>query len=198
MKGYDMRLGVMQPYFFPYLGHFALIANCDKWVVFDVTQYTPKSWMTRNRILHPVQGWNYISVPLNNSSISIRTHEARISSFSDLQKSIEGKMSHYRKRAPYYSEVMKLVDAVFCIPTDSLVQLDVKALQAVCNYIEIPFNYVVASALDLDWGSVQHAGGWAPLISAGLGADQYINPIGGQSIFKEEDFFSKGVRLQFI
>jgi hypothetical protein len=35
-----MKLGIMQPYFFPYLGHFALIAAVDEWVVFDVTQYT--------------------------------------------------------------------------------------------------------------------------------------------------------------
>ena len=36
-----MRLGIMQPYFFPYLGHFSLIAAVDEWIVFDVTQYTP-------------------------------------------------------------------------------------------------------------------------------------------------------------
>ena len=48
-----MRLGIMQPYFFPYLGHFALIANVDAWIVFDVTQYTPRTWINRNRVLHP-------------------------------------------------------------------------------------------------------------------------------------------------
>lgn len=68
----------MQPYFFPYLGHFALIASTDAWVVFDITQYMPKTWMNRNRILHPKESWNYISVPLSNSSISIRTSEARV------------------------------------------------------------------------------------------------------------------------
>jgi WbqC-like protein family len=48
-----MRLGIMQPYFCPYLGHFALIAAVDQRIVFDVTQYTPKTWMNRNPILHP-------------------------------------------------------------------------------------------------------------------------------------------------
>jgi hypothetical protein len=47
-----MRLGIMQPYFFPYLGHFGLIAAVDQWIVFDVTQYTPKTW-NRNPSLHP-------------------------------------------------------------------------------------------------------------------------------------------------
>ncbi len=54
-----MRLGIMQPYFFPYLGHFGLIAACDRWVVFDTCQYTPRSWMNRNRVLHPAEGWTW-------------------------------------------------------------------------------------------------------------------------------------------
>ena len=72
-----MRLGIMQPYFFPYLGHFSLIAAADEWVVFDVTQYTPSSWMNRNRILHPVRGWKWLTVPLANGSIHIRTEQAK-------------------------------------------------------------------------------------------------------------------------
>ena len=67
-----MRIGIMQPYFFPYLGHFALIANVDAWIVFDVTQYTPKTWINRNRVLHPTSGANWVSVALKNSSISIK------------------------------------------------------------------------------------------------------------------------------
>ena len=53
-----MRLGIMHPFFFPYLGHFALIAAVDQWIVFDVTQYTPKTWMNRNPILQPDTGCN--------------------------------------------------------------------------------------------------------------------------------------------
>ncbi len=68
----------MQPYFFPYLGHFALIAHTDAWVVFDISQYTPKTWMNRNRVLHPTDGWTYVTAPLSNSSIHIKIRfEAR-------------------------------------------------------------------------------------------------------------------------
>ena len=42
------RIGIMQPYFFPHLPHFALIDQTDRWVVLDVTQYTPQTWMNRN------------------------------------------------------------------------------------------------------------------------------------------------------
>ena len=69
-----MRLGIMQPYFFPYPGHFALIASVDRWIVFDVTQYTPKTWMNRNRVLHPASGAMYVTVPLANASKAIWVH----------------------------------------------------------------------------------------------------------------------------
>ena len=71
-----MKLGIMQPYFFPYLGHFALIAAVDEWIVFDITQYTRKSWVNRNRVLRPDGGWQYVSIPLRDSSIHIKTSEA--------------------------------------------------------------------------------------------------------------------------
>ena len=57
----------MQPYFFPYLGYFELIARTDRWVVLDTVQYNRKSWMNRNRILHPNNGWQYINAPVHHA-----------------------------------------------------------------------------------------------------------------------------------
>ena len=34
MAGEAMRLGIMQPYFFPYIGYFSLIDYCDEFVDF--------------------------------------------------------------------------------------------------------------------------------------------------------------------
>ena len=58
-----MRLGLNQPYFFPYIGHYALIKQVDRYIIDDVVQFTDKSWMTRNRILKPQGGWQYIHMP---------------------------------------------------------------------------------------------------------------------------------------
>ena len=45
-----MKVGIMQPYFFPYIGYFQLIANTDQFIFFDIVQYNKRSWMNRNRI----------------------------------------------------------------------------------------------------------------------------------------------------
>jgi len=46
-----MRVGIMQPYFLPYIGYFQLINLCDKFVIYDDIQFTKRGWINRNRIL---------------------------------------------------------------------------------------------------------------------------------------------------
>jgi hypothetical protein len=193
-----MRLGIMQPYFFPYLGHFALIANVDRWIVFDVTQYTPKSWMNRNRVLHPKEGWQYISAPIANSSISLRTDQAMLADKKALLSSTLGKLSHYRPNAPYYRHVVKLVEDAFSQAGDDLVALNVSGLARVCEYLEIPFRYDICSRLALPLPDDLGPGDWAPTISALLGAKEYLNPAGGRALFDPQIFRQKGISLGFL
>lgn len=193
-----MRLGIMQPYFFPYLGHFALIGACDRWVVFDVTQYTPKSWISRNRVLHPQQGWNYISAALSNGSINVRINEARIQDFAHTRQSVLGKLTHYRKAAPGYRRVMACVEEVFAEPVEFLVELNIKGLEVICRELGLSFQWVRASGLEFNASSIQHPGAWAPAISQSLGATQYLNPVGGASLFRAAEFEATGVELQFL
>lgn len=193
-----MRMGIMQPYFFPYLGYFSLIASVDKWIVFDVTQYTPKTWMNRNRILHPKVGWQYVTVPLSNSSISIKTTEAKVLNFGDTKQSIIGKLSHYKRTAPYFCQVNKVVQQAFDGSLDdSLVSLNVSALCAVCDYLKIPFSYQICSKLTLEFPPKLGAGEWAPYLCQALGASEYVNPAGGRDIFDMSVFQQRGITLYF-
>ena len=68
-----MKISIMQPYFFPYVGYYHLIAKTDKFIFLDNVQYIRHGWINRNRILHPVKqnGFKYINVPIkiNNESI---------------------------------------------------------------------------------------------------------------------------------
>ena len=61
-----MKLAIMQPYFFPYIGYFQLMNYVDEWVVFDDIQFIDKGWINRNRILHPDpnKSFQYITIPL--------------------------------------------------------------------------------------------------------------------------------------
>ena len=193
-----MRLGIMQPYFFPNIGHFALISHTDRWIVFDITQYTPKSWMTRNRVLKREGGWAYVSLPVVDASRSQRICEIRVRDLAATAEKVLGALSHYRKRAPYSSTVEEIARECFRSSDDSLVAVNVRSLRLVCDYLDVPFDYQVCSTMALDLPAQAGPGGWAPRIAAAVGADEYINPIGGRDLFDPLDFSSRGVRLSFL
>ena len=46
-----MKLALMQPYLFPYIGYFQLMAAVDLFIVYDNIKYTKKGWINRNRFL---------------------------------------------------------------------------------------------------------------------------------------------------
>src|SRR5204862_8039179 len=46
-----MKVAIMQPYFFPYIGYFELIAAINIFVLHDDVQYITGGWVNRNRIL---------------------------------------------------------------------------------------------------------------------------------------------------
>jgi len=194
-----MTLGVMQPYFFPHLGYFALITAVQEWVVFDITQYTPKSWVNRNRVLHPDRGWQYISIPLRRSSIHMRISEAKIADFRRQEQYVLGKISHYKKRAPYYAETCEIVRRSFAdVTNDSLVSLNAAALRTVCEYLGLPFSHRLCSQLDITLPEKLLPGKWAPAICAKLSANVYVNSAGGRELFDPSDFAKEGVSLRFL
>ena len=187
----------MQPYFFPYLGHLSLIAACDEWIVFDISQYTPRTWMNRNRVLHPAGGCQWVTVPLVNSSIHIRTQDARMLDPAAARCSVLGHLSHYR-RAPNYGLVRGIVEETFSSDDASLVRLNVRGLVAVCRAIGLPFRHRTCSELALDLPSTLGPGDWAPEICAALGATSYINPAGGHGLFDPATFAQRGIKLDFV
>ena len=192
-----MKLGIMQPYFFPYLGYFELIARTDCWVVFDVVQYNRRSWMNRNRILHPTRGWQYITVPVVKAPLGAPICEIRVDNRAAALRRTLGQLDHYRKRAPHFDRVTELVRSAFDITSDRLVDLNVSALTVVCGYLGIDFRHLLYSTASFEPDEIEHAGQWALRIATQLGASAYLNPPGGRKLFRPAEWDAAGIGLQF-
>ena len=62
-----MKLAIMQPYFFPYIGYWQLIRAVNRFVIYDDVNYMKGGWVNRNRIL--INGGSaYITIPLHRAS----------------------------------------------------------------------------------------------------------------------------------
>jgi len=194
-----MRLGIMQPYFFPYLGYYELIARTDRWIVFDVVKYTPKSWMNRNRILHPKQGWQYVSVPVVHTSMDMLIRDVCIVDRNQAAERILGQVDHYRvRRAPHFAAVRELIRSCLLDGDSTLLRdVNVRSLAQVCAYLGINARMDVLSGMALALPEVHDPGRWALEISSALGAEEYLNPPGGRELFDPAAFQARGIKLTF-
>jgi len=194
-----MKLGMMQPYAFPYLGYFQLIHHCDKWVVFDDTQFVRKSWVSRNRILHPepAKQWQYVSIPVHHAPLGTMIKDVKIDRDRGWKDAILGKLSSYRQ-APRYDDVRALVASCLDADRESIAHWNVSALQSVCDYLGINFDYEYSSNLAYDRAAVTHPGQWALETASYLGASDYVNPAGGHEIFRAAEFSARGLGLRFL
>lgn len=66
-----MKLAIMQPYLFPYLGYYQLMSSVDKFIIYDDVSYIKNGWINRNRIL--VNGnAHYFTVPVIGGVVIIK------------------------------------------------------------------------------------------------------------------------------
>lgn len=188
----------MQPYFFPYLGYYALIKHSDYFVVFDTSQFIRHGWIERNRILKPNEGWQYIKVPLEKHCRNTAIKDIIIKHKSDWRKKIIAQLEHYKKKAPFYVETMNLVKQILELETNSITSLDVYALENIMDYLKIVFRYDIFSEMELDIERPNESDEWALNISKSLGANEYINPPGGESFFHKTKFEKENIKLKFL
>ncbi len=193
-----MKLGIMQPYFFPYLGYYSLIKNTDKWIIFDSIQYIKKGWINRNRILKPKQGWQYIVIPIKKQPRETMIKDTFIDQSANLNNLIRGKLTVYKNIAPYYQDVLELVNKILENEFTKILELNEFILKMTCEYLDIEFKYKIYSEMGLDINKVNGPGDWALNISKALNATTYINPPGGKEIFDKTRFKEANIELKFL
>jgi hypothetical protein len=191
-----MKLGVMQPYFFPYLGHFDLINMVDEWIVFDTAQYMRHHWINRNRILHPNSGWQYINVPLKKHHQKTPINLVEIALESDWRGRILRQLQHYKRKAPYYQETASFLEECFAEATANISETNVQTLKKTCQRLGLttPIHVFSQMNLTLD-GAIECPGDWALEISRAVGASEYINASRGAVLFDESKFTACNIKL---
>ena len=194
-----MRLGIMQPYFLPYIGYFSLIKHTDKFILFDTVQFIRHGWIERNRILKPDNGWQYIQVPLiKNNGRDTQIKDVLINNNESWQQKILAQIQHYKKKAPYYSKVIALLENIFSNRYDDIVSLNNSVLEETLEYLNIKKELLVFSRMDLNIEPVNASDEWALNICKAIdGATEYWNPQSGQSFFSKEKYDNAGIDLKF-
>lgn len=190
-----MKIAIMQPYLFPYLGYFQLIHSVDVFVLHDDVQWIKGGWINRNRIL--LQGkplrWT-LPIAKKNSTDLIKRCE--VAAISDGKKRILRQVENAYKRAPYFSDVISLVTNIINHPEKNVAIYIRNSIDRIVEYMQIEVQLLMSSSLNID-GAIKGQERVINICSV-LGAKTYINPPGGVELYDKKEFKKAGIDLNFL
>ena len=188
-------VAIMQPYFLPYIGYFALIKAVDEFVVYDEIEYTKKGWINRNRILSNGKPLTF-SIPLKKDFNYLHVNKRFLSSDAGKFKiKLMRQVDNYYKKAPYFAEGKKLLEDCLMCESENLFDFIFKSIQKVNEYLGIETKITISSSLNFN-NDLKSQDKVIDIIQA-TEADCYINPIGGVELYNKDVFKNHNIALNF-
>lgn len=186
-----MKIGIMQPYFFPYIGYFQLIDAVDIYVNLDHVNFMKRSYMTRN--LFPDS--SYFNIPVYGASQNKKCNEIFVNFENKyIQKTLQTLYQFYSK-TPYYQIILdEIILPEFQEQEISISKFNINLIKRICDYLEIK-TQIVLSSNGLTY--LPKGEGLKDIVGK-LKGDIYINAIGGQKLYTKEDFAIQNIDLKFI
>ncbi|MEP7154218.1 MAG: WbqC family protein [Betaproteobacteria bacterium] len=188
------RVAIMQPYFFPYIGYFQLIAAVDLFIVYDNIKYTKKGWINRNRML---QGGRDVmfSLPLKSDSDSLDVGERELAKDFKRDKLLNQITEAYR-HAPYFSETFFLVEEIVKHDDANLFGYLHHSIARTCEHLGVLTEIKISSGIAIDHALKNQEKVLA--LCAAVGATDYVNAIGGMELYADDAFQKRGIELKFL
>jgi hypothetical protein len=189
-------IAVMQPYLFPYLGYFQLIAAADVFVLGDDLQYIRSGWVNRNRVLHNHEA-KLITFPLKKDRFQLPINQRHLSdTFSEEAERLIRFITHCYNRAPYFAQVMPLVERLIRFPQQNIALYAEHAIREMCAFLHIVTPIMRTS--DLMLGKPADKQERIIRIAHTFEATTFINPEGGSVLYDRDHFARNRLLLRFF
>lgn len=190
-----MKVGIMQPYFFPYLGYWQLLNAVDRFVILDDVNYIMHGYINKNSIL--VNGKPHsFTISLEKPSQNKLICETKLSFPMEERINLLKTFDMAYHKAPHFQEVFPLLESAILYSEKSIVPFLQNAIFLTTEYLGIETEIILSSELMKDEN--KKAQDRIIEINKRLGADVYINAIGGKSLYNKKDFIDNGIALFFI
>jgi hypothetical protein len=188
-----MKVGIMQPYFFPYFGYFQLINAVDVYVNLDHVAFMKRSYMTRNILKNNVP----ITIPVKNASQNVSCAETKVDISDKYLSKFYRTLENLYSNTPYYEVVLHtIVKPEMQHSNKSISELNISLIYRICEYIGIETKLIQSSfAFNVNELKKEHM---IKSIVMQLNWNEYINPFGGINLYDKSFFIKDDIKLNFI
>ncbi len=192
-----MKIAIMQPYVFPYIGYFQLINAVDTFVFYDDVNFIKKGYVNRNSIL--VNGSSFqFTIPCKSVSQNKLILDIDLSfdkkSRTKLLKTIE---QAYQK-APFFNDIFPLLEQFINNNTSKTISdFAIESVKLIANYLNLKKIWRVSSFRHIDTRELKKEFRLIQIAKKEQ-TTTYINPIGGIGLYNKEDFEKENLTLRFL
>jgi hypothetical protein len=187
-----MKLAVMQPYLFPYIGYYQLAYYSDVYVFYDDVNYIKGGYINRNNILANSVSQRF-TWPIEKASSFKKINQLE---FSKNSRKILSTIRQSYSKAPYFLDVFPLIERVLQPDNYNVAAVASSSIIEVFNYLGIEKKFIFSSELSYD--RELPAQDKLFEICNIIGATDYCNALGGIDLYSKSDFLENNINLYFL
>lgn len=191
-----MRVALMQPYLFPYIGYFQLMQAVDLFVFYDDVQYMKGGWINRNVVrMGDVARW--LTLPVKKAPVNFPINKRQYLPHGALADAPAcNLLEACYVKAPHFGQVSLMAHELLGLDDHNVARFNANSLIHVAKHIGIDCEFARSS----DLAQTPGLKGQQRVIDIckQVGASQYINPIGGMSLYNATDFKANDLSLAFL
>ena len=166
-----MKLAIMQPYVFPYMGYFQLISAVDLFVLYDDVAFIKQGWINRN-VLGARHGPQLFTLPLCSPRLGQPISQINFYRPQASRRRLLNTIESLYRRAPYYQRARPVLEAAIGYDEENLASCIMHSLGVLNVYLGIETPIVRSSERHADLKAKGEARVIA--ICRAEGADTYI------------------------
>ena len=187
-------VAIMQPYFFPYLGYYALMARADVFVVFDCVQFPRRGRIHRCALPDRKGRPNWLTLPLARYGRTTRIADLRFA--ANAGDRWQAALDKYPWYISTEGRLTGTIRELLHIETDDVTAYLTRQFSAMRDLLGLHCRIVRSSAIPVDPGL--HGQDRVIAIARALGASEYVNSPGGRALYDEARFRKAGIGLGFL
>lgn len=190
-----MKIGIMQPYFLPYIGYWQLLNAVDKYIIYDDVNFIKGGWINRNRILVNKEP-KMLTLRLNGASPNKLINEIEIQDNNIQRKKMLKMIDASYRKAPYFNIIYPMVEKIINFDELNIVKFIENSFKVICRYLDIKTELILSSSINKN--NELKSQDKVIDVCKGLEVTEYYNAIGGQELYSYEDFEKEEIKLKFL
>ncbi|MCB0750704.1 MAG: WbqC family protein, partial [Ignavibacteriae bacterium] len=187
-----MKVAIMQPYLFPYIGYWQLINAVDQFVIFDDVNFIKKGFIQKNSILLNNNAYVF-NLELQKASQNKLINQIEIGGNS---KKILKTIYLSYKKAPYFYQTYPVIENILNQNEFCLSKFIGNSLIKISEHLDLNVQFIYSSHIKKD--NALKSQEKIINICKKLNAKIYINSIGGKILYDKKDFDNENINLKFL